>query len=389
MSLFAEGSPKRWALCFDELELAPAWLQKRLLGELRSTNQRFLFKLGTSPFPDVEGSLAAKPKADCSLIALWRHAGKDIRAFSARLSISVLRQRGLHNTTVRKLLGNSPSVHAREWRGTRVGRLTKERSLKVVKTAALHDAALRDLLCEYDIDPEKPWMAASDRRKIDVLAQVVPLAAHRSAFKAKHIERLQPPVNSRVLPYYGEDVLYDISDGNPRWLIGMLNDLIRAGVSEGKTQRVPRKVQAQVYRTASLGYHTMLETMPAEPPAAAPEDSVHVVEVVDEFGCYFFRSVVQSEFNLHPFESFTVDAKTPERVLRVLPSGTYEGAFICMDPGLHQFAPKPDGRLFRLSYMLAPYFGLPLALHNKVNASAVSSEARRRMSVEEPRKRKK
>lgn len=40
----------RWALCFDELEIAPNWLQKQIFTEyLRSTNQSILFKITSTP----------------------------------------------------------------------------------------------------------------------------------------------------------------------------------------------------------------------------------------------------------------------------------------------------------------------------------------------------
>jgi hypothetical protein len=42
-SLAEEGG--RWALLFDEMELAPSWIREELIGCLRSTDARFLFKL--------------------------------------------------------------------------------------------------------------------------------------------------------------------------------------------------------------------------------------------------------------------------------------------------------------------------------------------------------
>jgi energy-coupling factor transporter ATP-binding protein EcfA2 len=41
--------PDKWGFCFDELEIAPGWLQRELLTTLRSINQRFLLKLTWSP----------------------------------------------------------------------------------------------------------------------------------------------------------------------------------------------------------------------------------------------------------------------------------------------------------------------------------------------------
>ena len=40
---------KRWALCFDELEIAPSWFSEDLLGRIRGLDRAFVFKLCTSP----------------------------------------------------------------------------------------------------------------------------------------------------------------------------------------------------------------------------------------------------------------------------------------------------------------------------------------------------
>jgi hypothetical protein len=43
-------SGKKWALMFDELELAPDWVQDELAASLRSTDDHFLFKLALNPY---------------------------------------------------------------------------------------------------------------------------------------------------------------------------------------------------------------------------------------------------------------------------------------------------------------------------------------------------
>src|SRR5206468_2414578 len=40
----------RWALLFDELELAPEWIRAILIRFLRSVDERFLFKMSLSPY---------------------------------------------------------------------------------------------------------------------------------------------------------------------------------------------------------------------------------------------------------------------------------------------------------------------------------------------------
>lgn len=45
----------KWALCFDEMEIAPDWLQQEIVNlNLRSRNQRFLFKITSTPDWKIE-----------------------------------------------------------------------------------------------------------------------------------------------------------------------------------------------------------------------------------------------------------------------------------------------------------------------------------------------
>ena len=63
---------KKWALCFDELELAPKWLQEDLFRSLRSTNQKLLYKLSASPILSIkEQEFSASSGNDLSLITMW------------------------------------------------------------------------------------------------------------------------------------------------------------------------------------------------------------------------------------------------------------------------------------------------------------------------------
>ena len=68
-------STQKWAICLDELELAPEWLQNLAFSQQRSTEERFLIKLSTSPIPKALGLTEARPKQDFRLICIWNYSG--------------------------------------------------------------------------------------------------------------------------------------------------------------------------------------------------------------------------------------------------------------------------------------------------------------------------
>lgn len=79
----------RWALCFDELEIAPPTVQNDLFQYLRSTDQRFIFKLAISPSNDASKLLNQEGTAsvgnDYDAIPLWFSDQGERERFCLRL----------------------------------------------------------------------------------------------------------------------------------------------------------------------------------------------------------------------------------------------------------------------------------------------------------------
>jgi energy-coupling factor transporter ATP-binding protein EcfA2 len=92
-------SEGRWALMFDELELAPQWIQDELLRALRSTDPKLLYKLAMSPFTYnaslMETALSAAPDQDFDQIALWYVDKRQSYKFCEGLWYALLKARGI------------------------------------------------------------------------------------------------------------------------------------------------------------------------------------------------------------------------------------------------------------------------------------------------------
>jgi hypothetical protein len=96
---FGQDLKSRWALCFDELELAPSWLLKTAFSDLRTVDLRLIFKLGTSPHPNVVGSGNASALNDFDPISYGHHhCGKDVSSAQHWLSKSCRTAVARHNT---------------------------------------------------------------------------------------------------------------------------------------------------------------------------------------------------------------------------------------------------------------------------------------------------
>src|SRR5438046_216423 len=69
-SIFRIQQGPKWAICLDELELAPVWLQRLAFSQQRSSEEQFLIKLSTSPLPRTIGTTESRPRHDFRLLCI-------------------------------------------------------------------------------------------------------------------------------------------------------------------------------------------------------------------------------------------------------------------------------------------------------------------------------
>ncbi len=74
----------KWALCFDELEIVPKFIQLKLIKFLRSVDQKYIFKLTTTPLFNMENTvLEATQENDFSTIKLWVHDEAGLKSWQS------------------------------------------------------------------------------------------------------------------------------------------------------------------------------------------------------------------------------------------------------------------------------------------------------------------
>ena len=100
---FADQPYRKWALLFDELEIAPPTIRKALLQALRSTNQNLLFKLSLSPYHQdadvLNEAVAAMPAQDYQPIRLWYARKEQGYEFSRALLEAMIKDAGYEDVT--------------------------------------------------------------------------------------------------------------------------------------------------------------------------------------------------------------------------------------------------------------------------------------------------
>lgn len=380
-----EIAPKKWALCFDELEIAPLWLQSELLASLRSVDQHFLFKLTWSPILPSDLIEHQAQQHDYAVIRMWHSRAGDAKPFAQQYSTNLLRDRLQdERITPSDVFGSSPFAQEdqmSEASGDPYGEGTN--IWRAMVSLAGKDQSFREFLAETGLDPSNPTTRLPKMRD-EVLRKIKPIVLIRDAYLREG--PTAPFRRSRKLSdlYYGEDALYAMSEGNPRMLAGLLNELVDADTRPGNERpRIPPEVQARILSSASQRMLTGIRAYPVGSDRAGS-----LSKLVQTLGRFLHTELVGSTFNPDPVGSFLVDEDVQSDLLETIKVGLLIGAFVYVGSTESDVPASVLGSRIRLSYMLAPIYKLLFRNFRQLRLSTalrVSASSQRSMfwSVQE------
>ncbi|MCY2994757.1 MAG: ATP-binding protein [Planctomycetota bacterium] len=367
----------KWALLFDELELAPRWIRNKLIRSLRSVDERFLFKLSLSPYCEelslqLTSGQGASLRQDYEEVRLWYVHKEDSYAFCRDLVRRMLQDRGLPETTAAELFGPSVfSTDRSEWSsfGTayRRGSAIANRFVRLAEK----DPTFRDYLDRKHISCENLEAVAGDKRAADI-RKVTSIVAIREYFRPdskKESSSSKQRRRSVSVPtvYAGATSLFAMVEGNPRWLIGIVGNLLR-DVSRDSL-RVDDSKQVREIMGSANTFRAMLKTILCAPVGGSRRG---LLSMLDALGDFFARASIDEPFDPEPHCSFIVDSRSEEGTLRALGEALNAGAIVYA-PGIDDagFVDSLRGKRFRLSYLLAPHYHFPLMLGREISLSEI------------------
>lgn len=365
--------PRRWAICFDEIEIAPEWLQRELLKQLRSTDQRFLYKLTWTPILPEFLREIAHPQADYDDVRLWHSHVTDARAFCRRLATRLITARLGRGLTPEEVFGKS--LFAAEDR-VEPGDSAYERGSEIWEAMvelSYRDGSFHDFLVRRGFDPSNP-VSDSTKDKDECLRKIKPLVLLRETFKGADRARSR----KRVAIYSGEDAIYAMSDGNPRWLTGLLNELLTE-VSQPSGELLEEDAypllkasrQAQILSAASRRMMGYVKAFPSTLERGRASSSQALPMLIERIATYFQKEMLDGEFSLDPVGSFIVDRSLRVDEVSEIERGLLLGALLYVG-GSELDVPESilDSRV-RLSFMFSPLFRLPLRNYRHISLSSI------------------
>jgi hypothetical protein len=349
-------SPTKWALCFDELEIAPTWLQTELFSALRSTDQRFLLKLTWSPLLPSDLTTRQERQHDYATIRMWHGHVLDAKPFCKEFSRRFLEDKFGRETPLlpHDLFGSSPfaSEDADDPDVYREGGIVWQAMVRLAKI----DSSFRHYLLDHDIDPLNPTSDDVTVRD-ESLRKIKPLVLLREAYLSRSKDA-RPIRRSRKNPslYFGEDVIYAMSEGNPRLLGSLLSELLDLNVRESASYgpRVRAVEQSQVLAAASQRSLARIKAYPTTQRAPARS----LASLVERMAQFLKSELVVREFSPDPVGTFLIDPELPMEILEELTVGLLIGAFVHVKSYESDIPQSLVGSRIRLSYMLSPHYQL-------------------------------
>lgn len=370
----------RWALCFDELEIAPPSIQKTLFDYLRSTDQRFIFKLAISPSNDASALLNQEGTAsagnDFDAIPLWFIDQGERERFCTRLWEKHASGTLAENLSPIALLQRSRFQFANEESvsGRRRYQETSPWS-KDFQYLEEIDPSFAAFLRTRDI--RAGTLGTLPREKMNaIVRKIAPLVGFRAAYLiASPRDLAAGPIRRKLKGpspdvFSGWDAVCTATEGNPRWFGGIASRLILKWSQSASGKALTREQQMHELQGAARKFLAWINAIPVE---HAQESSfqLSLLDLISALARNFEQEVLGRTFKADPVLCFTVDEGTPESIRRLVVAALNIGAIVIVDDDARNFTSSPVGRTFRLVHLLAPLFHLPLRKGKSRNLTTI------------------
>lgn len=363
-----------WAFLFDELEFLPISVRSEIYRALRGSDPRLLFKVSLAPHgdeatSDIKAGVASGH--DFRLLTLTYAAKETGYGFSEALLERQMADRGVSGSAEELLGIGGFERDAETWgeQGHSYGRSSE--AIAAFADLAARDRTFAEYLVHHGVDLADVDEMPSDRRAA-VLRKVAPLVGIRNAVLARSGRRRSRKSLSEF--YSGTHSLFAMVEGNPRWLKAVSSRLL-AGYDGGS---ISRSSQARVLLEAAREYRAHLRSV-EYPGSASLAGERSPLRVLEKLGRYFQGRVVGDPFDPDPPLTFVVDQEAADDLVITVRLLVGFGAIVHVPQG-----PADDatgdvrGERFRLAYLFAPLYQLPLRLGRPVNLSTIIESNRER-----------
>ncbi len=368
-----------WALLFDELELAPIQIIELIMKSLRSSDNKILFKLSLSPFakhiPALESPTSPSAKNDFETVRLWYTHKRSSYSFCSELLKSIVKDKFGTGAKLEKIFGQSVFEGNDESEDAIPPYAPGSSQHTLLLKMANNDSSFKNYLDKNHINLSN-LKDLSETNRASLIRKILPTLIVRDAFRTSDILRNKSGLKtrSRKRPniYHGIPALYAITEGNPRWLIGFVNSLLDIYKTP---EKIPSRVQEEELCRAAQQFISMLRTIPVSD--STSKNSSSLTDVLDKIGKSIYQSVVLDNFSSEPYGEFVINKDCSEPLVKALGIALNTGAIVYIpNASESDIAYDIKGKTFRLSYLLSPYYRIPIRKGSKISINSIIDNKR-------------
>ncbi|MGB3489838.1 MAG: hypothetical protein WBA62_17225 [Xanthobacteraceae bacterium] len=376
-----KNDSRRWALLFDEMEIAPISIKSFLLAGIRSFDERIIVKLALAPYMDDAGfdrdPTSPQPLHDYHTIQLTYPNKDDAISFGAELFTTTFQRIGVDSSALNVLF--EPPVG-----GTQFGRRTNQKRRGIpdeFKSLAKKDESFAKFVSDRNLF--SPNYRFNENNIAQDIRKVFPIVVARNYYLRRFEGDRVVASRSRKSHslYAGYPAIVEITEGNPRAILTCVGpmaqeyqaDLARA---EGYTP-VSRSIQTKAIRRVELLLTSLLQVVPLD--LGGFEAGKGLLGFVDTIGRAFEDRLLRRSFTADYVSTFLIDENVSGAVVNAVGKALNAGALIHVphaDGGPDALLRGLRGQRFRLSYALAARYRLLLTLGDRINLSTLLLEMR-------------
>ncbi|MBP1631347.1 MAG: hypothetical protein H6Q15_2240 [Bacteroidetes bacterium] len=380
---FFQSREFRWALCFDELEVAPKWLFDDLVQKcLRSRNQKILLKMTSTPDSDIDynpiGKKTPSKKDDYEIIKMWVYNSRsqtEWRDFCDRYTLNLLYKRFQKKLDPSKIFGDyniddamtgslNINSYERDTNQFYPGGIAYE----VFRNLSVIDKSFYRFLLKKGVDPLNPSPIEKSQES-PVHRKIKPLVYYRYYFRKEGSKRSR----KIVLFNHGKKHIYDLSDGNLRAFVNLMNELLKNVKldSEGNPQKIKLNTQARVIEQFSKEYFYPRIVFYPDSNIQYYNKIISLQKIIDLIGNFFFEKIVTDNFSADPYSFFRFDDNCPKEFHRFLEIALESGGILMTEEEANVKGVRKGSKVYRLAYSLYPFYNLPQRDYNVIDLSRI------------------
>lgn len=368
---------RNWVFLFDELEIAPQSIKRMLITSLRGFDHRVSLKLALVPFMNdirnIEDFKSPQPGNDFEMISLTYPHKQDAGDFSIDFAQSLLSASGIERAAIPTLFGASVFQVGRTRMSAYVRSKSSDPVNKLFSQLAEKDESFRAYLARRGLTGKSASLSEEDRAA--VIRKALPSAVARDYFLREYRLNADKPAVFRTRKthalYTGFPSILELAEGNPRLLLSLLVPMIREFAllrEHNANAMIPVEVQSAAIVRSQQTFIALIKTLPPSWPSG--DSPRGLLPFIDQIGRALEHRLYRQPFEADYIGSFSLPSHASDSLETAVGDALNAGALISLSESPSDSSLRSlRGRAFRLNYMLAPRYRLPLTAGQDVSLS--------------------